>query len=239
MFKGGIPIKKYLAELFGTFVLVFFGCGTAVVCGGFTGGTGDGFLGVAAIALAFGLAIVAAAYAIGHVSGCHVNPAVSLAVLISGKMSLTDFIGYVIAQVVGALAGSALISFVVSSSDTLEGFGANGYGTLSGVGLNMTGAIAVEIILTFVFVMTILGVTSSKATSSLAGIVIGLTLTFVHIIGIPLTGTSVNPARGLAPAIFAGGDALSQVWVFILAPLVGAVLAAVVFKYLFPVKENT
>ena len=232
-------MKKYLAELFGTFVLVFFGCGTAVVCGGFTGGTGTGFLGVAAIALAFGLAIVAAAYAIGHVSGCHVNPAVSLAVLISGKMSIKDFIGYVIAQIAGAFAGSALLSFIVSNSDTLAGFGANGYGTLSGVGLTMTGALAVEIILTFVFVMTILGVTSSKATSSLAGIVIGLTLTFVHIIGIPLTGTSVDPARSLAPAIFAGGDALSQVWVFILAPLAGAALAAIVFKYLSHVKEDT
>ncbi len=230
-------MKKYLAELFGTFVLVFFGCGTAVVTGGFTGGTGTGFLGVTAIALAFGLAIVAAAYAIGHVSGCHVNPAVSLAALITGRLGLKDFIGYVIAQIIGALAGSAFLAFVVSGSETLSGFGANGFGASSGVGLSMAGAIAVEIVLTFVFVMTILGVTSSKATSSLAGIVIGFTLTFVHIIGIPLTGTSVNPARSLAPAIFAGGEALSQVWVFILAPLAGAVLAAFAFKYLFPAKE--
>ncbi|MDD4772046.1 MAG: aquaporin [Eubacteriales bacterium] len=231
-------MKKYLAELFGTFVLVFFGCGTAVVCGGFTGGTGAGFLGVAVIALAFGLAIVAAAYAIGHVSGCHVNPAVSLAMLISGKMSVKDFIGYVIGQLAGAFAGSALIAFVVSSSATLSGTGANGYDALSGVGLNMAGAIVVEIILTFVFVMTILGVTSAKSTSHMAGVVIGLTLTFVHIIGIPLTGTSVNPARSLAPAVFAGGDALAQVWVFILAPLAGSALAAIAFKYLFPFKEE-
>lgn len=230
-------MKKYLAEFFGTFVLVFFGCGTAVVTGGFTGGTGTGFLGVAAIALAFGLAIVAAAYAIGHVSGCHVNPAVSLAVLITGQIGLKDFIGYVVAQILGALAGSGLIAFVVSSSSMEPGYGANGFGASSGVGLNMAGAIAVEIVLTFVFVMTILGVTSSKATSSLAGIVIGFTLTFVHIIGIPLTGTSVNPARSLAPAIFAGGEALSQAWVFILAPLAGAALAAFAFKYLFPAKE--
>jgi aquaporin Z len=229
-------MKKYLAELFGTMVLVFFGCGTVVVCGGFTGGTGSGFLGVAAISLAFGLAIVAAAYAIGHISGCHVNPAVSLAVFINGGISLIDFIGYVIAQIIGAFAGSALLSFVVGSSKTLSGYGANGYGSLSGVELNMTGAIVVEIFLTFVFVMTILGVTTNKETSHIAGIVIGLTLTFVHIIGIPLTGTSVNPARSLAPAVFARGEALSQVWVFIAAPLVGAVLAAIIFKKLFMAK---
>jgi aquaporin Z len=218
-------------------VLVFFGCGTAVVCGGFTGGTGEGYLGVVAIALAFGLAIVASAYAIGHVSGCHVNPAVSLAMLISGRMGLKDFTGYVIAQVAGAFAGSALLSLVVSDSSDLEGFGANGYGELSGVGLGLAGALAVEVFLTFVFTMTILGVTSGKSTSNIAGIVIGLTLTFVHIIGIPLTGTSVNPARSLAPAVFAGGEALSQVWVFIVAPLAGAALAALVFKKLFTVKD--
>ncbi len=231
-------MNKYLAELFGTFVLVFFGCGTAVVCGGYTGGTEAGFLGVVAIALAFGLAIVAAAYAIGHISGCHVNPAVSLAVLISGKMSVKDFIGYVIAQIIGAFAGSALLAFIVSNAGTLAGFGANGYGELSAVGLNMTGAIVIEVVLTFVFVMTILGVTSSIKTSHMGGLVIGLTLTFVHIIGIPLTGTSVNPARSLAPAVFAGGEALSQVWVFIVAPLIGALLAAAVFNALFRVKEE-
>lgn len=226
-------MKKYLAEFFGTFVLVFFGCGTAVVCGGFTGGTGSGYLGVLTIALAFGLAIVASAYAIGHISGCHVNPAVSLAILINGGMSFKDFIGYVIAQFVGAFAGSGLLSFIVSNSESLTGTGANGYGTLSGVGLSMGGALATEIILTFVFVMAILGVTSSEKTSHIAGIVIGLTLTFVHLIGIPLTGTSVNPARSLAPAVLAGGEALSQVWVFIVAPLIGGALAAVVFKGLF------
>lgn len=136
-------MNKYLAELFGTFVLVFFGCGTAVVCGGFTGGTGTGFLGVLAIAMAFGLAIVAAAYAIGPVSGCHVNPAVSLAVLLSGKMSAQDFVGYVVAQIAGAFAGSAVLALVVANAETLSGFGANGFGSLSGVGLNMTGAIIV------------------------------------------------------------------------------------------------
>lgn len=229
-------MKKYFAEFIGTLALVFFGCGTAVVCGGFTGGTGDGFLGVVAISLAFGLAIVASAYAIGHVSGCHVNPAVSLSMLVLGKISVGDFVGYVIAQVLGAFAGSGLLKFVVSSSASLSaenGLGQNGFLTESGLGLSMGGAFVVEIILTFVFILTIIGVTSSEKTSHMAGIVIGLTLTFVHIIGIPLTGTSVNPARSLAPAVLVGGTALSQVWVFIVAPLVGAVLAAVVSKACF------
>ena len=226
-------MKKYLAEFFGTLVLVFFGCGTAVVLGGINGGIEKGFLGVVGIALAFGLAIVAVAYAIGKISGAHVNPAVSLAVLIKGGMSLTDFLGYVIAQVLGALAGSSLLSLVVSSSEKLSGFGANGFGALSGVGLGLWGAIIVEVILTFVFVMTILGVTSDEKTSHMGGLVIGLTLTLVHLIGIPLTGTSVNPARSLAPAIFAGGEALSQVWVFIVAPFVGAALAALAHKFFF------
>jgi aquaporin Z len=230
-------IKKYIAEFFGTMVLVLFGCGTAVVTGGLTGGTGSGTLGVLAIALAFGLSIVAAAYAIGHISGCHVNPAVSLAVLINGGMSFSDFIGYVIGQIAGAFAGSGILRFITSSSE-LEGFGSNGFLELSSVGLSTSGAVIVEIVLTFVFVMTILGVTSSEKTSHIAGIVIGLTLTFVHIIGIPLTGTSVNPARSLAPAVFEGGMALEQVWVFILAPLVGAALAALVFKYFFAPKAE-
>lgn len=230
-------IKKYLAEFFGTMVLVLFGCGTAVVTGGLSGGTNNGTLGVVAIALAFGLSIVAAAYAIGHVSGCHVNPAVSLAVLINGGMKIVDFIGYVIAQVAGAFAGSGLLLLITKES-VLEGFGSNGYGELSAVQLSLTGAAVVEIVLTFVFVMTILGVTSSEKTSHMAGIVIGLVLTFVHIIGIPLTGTSVNPARSLAPAVLQGGVALNQVWVFILAPLVGAALAAIVFRFVFAPKAE-
>ncbi|MBT2569825.1 aquaporin [Planococcus sp. ISL-110] len=232
-------MKKYLAEFIGTFILVFLGTGAAVVLGGYTGGTDTGFLGVLAIAFAFGLSIVAAAYAIGHISGCHVNPAVSLAVLMSGNLTVKEFGGYVIAQVLGAFAGSSVLAFVNASSTSLEGFGANGYGELSGVGLNLTGALVVEVILTFIFVLAILGVTSSKATSHMGGIVIGLTLTLVHIIGIPLTGTSVNPARSLAPAVFAGGDALAQVWLFIVAPLIGAALAALVFKSFFVVKEET
>ncbi len=230
-------VKKYIAEFFGTMVLVLFGCGTAVVTGGITGGTNSGTLGVVAIALAFGLAIVASAYAIGHISGCHVNPAVSLAVLINGGMTFADFIGYVIGQIAGAFAGSGILYFITANSE-LSGFGSNGFGTFSNVNLSTSGAVIVEIVLTFVFVMTILGVTSNEKTSNIAGIVIGLTLTFVHIIGIPLTGTSVNPARSLAPAVFQGGEALEQVWVFILAPLVGASLAALAWKYFFSAKTD-
>ena len=226
-------MKKYLAEFIGTAVLVFFGCGTAVVCGGYTGGTGAGFLGTAAIALAFGLAIVAVAYGIGQVSGCHVNPAVSLAMLILKKLSVTDFVGYVVAQLLGGVAGAGLLKFITASTTALNQtttLGQNGFGAESGVGLNLLGALVVEVVLTFVFVATIIGVTSSEKFSGVAGIVIGLTLTFVHLLGIPLTGTSVNPARSLGPALFMGGVALEQVWVFLLAPLVGAALAALVFK---------
>ncbi len=225
-------MKKYVAEFLGTLTLVLFGCGTAVVCGGFTGGTETGYLGVAAIALAFGLTIVAAAYAIGDISGCHVNPAVSLAVFMNGGMSATDFGGYVIAQILGALAGNGILAVITGTSE-LSGSGANGYGELSGVGLNLGGAFIVEVVLTFFFLMTILGVTRTEKTASIAGLVIGGTLTLVHLIGIPLTGTSVNPARSISAALFAGGTALSQVWLFIVAPLVGAALAALVHKALY------
>ncbi|MCF0157645.1 aquaporin [Veillonella caviae] len=231
-------MNKYIAEFLGTMILVFFGTGTAVVTGGFTGGIGAGFLGVMAIALAFGLTIVAGAYAIGHISGCHVNPAVSLGVLLAGRMSVKDFIGYVIAQVIGAFAGSGLLSTVVNSSEILHGYGADGYAALSAVGLSMSGAFIVETFLTFVFVLVILGVTASEKTSAIAGLVIGATLTMVHLIGIPLTGTSVNPARALAPAVFTGGEALSQVWLFIVAPLLGGAIAAVFHRAWFSTKEN-
>ena len=230
-------MKKYISEAIGTFTLVFFGCGTAVVCGGFTGGLGGGYLGVAAIALAFGLAIVASAYAIGPVSGCHVNPAVSLSMVLTGRLSGKDFGGYVAGQLVGAFAGSALLKFIVSSSELLtaaNGLGQNGFADQSGLGLSLGGALVVEVVLTFVFVLTILNVTASEKTANIAGLVIGLTLTFVHLIGIPLTGTSVNPVRSLAPAVLVGGTALFQVWVFVLAPLGGACLAAFVYQALQP-----
>jgi aquaporin Z len=235
---GGIfmRLKKYIAESLGTAILVLFGCGTAVFCGGLSGGTGNGTLGVIAIALAFGLSIVAGAYSIGHISGCHVNPAVSLAMFINGNLDIIDLIGYIVSQVAGAFAGSGLL-MLITKETAADGLGSNGYGELSSVGISMTGAIIVEIVLTFVFVLTVLGVTSSEKYSSVAGIVIGLALTFVHIIGIPLTGTSVNPARSLAPAVLDGGIALNQVWVFLVAPLAGAALAGIIFKFLFKPKE--
>lgn len=231
-------MNKYIAEFIGTMILVFFGTGTAVVTGGFTGGVGGGFLGVAAIAMAFGLTIVAGAYAIGHISGCHVNPAVSLGVWLSGRMTFKDFIGYVIAQVIGAFAGTGLLSFVVNSTKFLSGYGADGYGDLSAVGLSMGGAFVVEAFLTFVFVLVILGVTANNKMSAVVGLVIGATLTMCHLIGIPLTGTSVNPARALAPAVFTGGEALSQVWLFIVAPLLGGAIAAVFHRAWFSVKDE-
>lgn len=221
-------MKKYVCEFIGTAVLVLFGCGSAAIAGD--------SLGTLGIALAFGLSIIAMAYVIGNISGCHVNPAVSLAMLINKKMSVKDFILYVVAQFIGALFGISILYLIMKNSGldiAVQGLGANGYGDgISSVGLNMFGAIITEVILTFVFIYTILGVTSDDKKSSVAGIVIGLTLTFVHILGIPLTGTSVNPARSLAPALFLGGTALKQVWVFIVAPLVGSALASFVFKFL-------
>ncbi len=216
-------MQKYIAEFIGTLTLVFMGCGSAMFLGCDVPG------GHLAVALCFGLSIVATAYVIGNVSGCHINPAVSLAVLINKGMDVTDFCGYVVSQILGAFAGAGLLKMLTSFDieDLTGGLGSNGVANAGGVG----GAIIVEILLTFFFVFTILGVTSDENKSSVAGIVIGLTLTFVHIVGIPLTGTSVNPARSIGPALFAGGDALANVWVFIVGPFVGAALAAVIFKF--------
>lgn len=216
-------MKKYIAEFLGTLILVLFGTGIAVVSGG----------DLVATSLAFGLAIIAEAYVIGNISGCHVNPAVSLAMLINKKIEIKDFIYYVIAQILGAIIGTTILYFILSNTSLgTTNLGANFYGELSANNITLIGAIVTEIVLTFVFIYTILGVTSDDSKSNIAGIVIGLTLTFVHLIGIPLTGTSVNPARSLAPAIFIGGEAIKQVWVFILAPLVGGTLSAFTYKYL-------
>ncbi len=219
-------IKKYIAEFIGTFVLVLFACGTAAAVGCSTADPNVAYL---LTALAFGLVIVAMAYSIGNVSGCHINPAVSIAMLVSGKMSIKDFVGYVVAQCLGAIAGAALLGYFLGFDC---GFGANGL--YNG---DIVKSLAIEVVLTFVFVLAILGVTSKIENGKVAGIVIGLTLTLVHIFGIHFTGTSVNPARSLGPAIFAGGEALSNVWVFIVAPLVGGVLAALVYKAIAPKAE--
>ena len=215
-------LKTCIAEFIGTFVLVLFGCGTAVVVGAKMSGelSTAGYL---TTALAFGLVIVAMAYSIGNVSGCHINPAVSIAMLIVKKLSFKDFIAYVIAQVLGAIAGSAVLLALVGKEN---GLGENGL--YNG---NASLSFLVEVILTCVFILAVLGATAKKENASVAGLVIGGALTLVHILGIYFTGTSVNPARSLAPAIFVGGDALSCVWVFILAPLCGGILAAIIAKF--------
>ncbi len=215
-------IRKYLAEFIGTCVLVLFACGTA---GQICDGSIPGLIGTA---LAFGLVIVAMAYSIGNVSGCHINPAVSIAMLINGKIDVKDFCGYIAAQFLGAIAGAGILSAIVQSPDKL---GCNAlYNGDAGL------SFLVEVILTFVFVIAILGVTSRESNGSVAGLVIGGTLVLVHLLGISFTGTSVNPARSFGPALIAGK--LDGIWVFLLAPLAGGALAAVVYRFLDPGKKN-
>lgn len=226
-----LNMRKYVAEFFGTLILVFLGCGTAMLVG-CDAAYGSGYM---LTACAFGLAIVAGAYSIGNISGCHVNPAVSLALLLSKRMNTADFIGYCISQILGAFAGSGLLLCVFGLGgldDLTNSLGANG---LTGVGESWEIGLLIEIILTFIFVLTILGVTSPKENhGSMGGLVIGLTLMAVHIIGIGLTGTSVNPARSIAPAVYSfvaykDGYALSCLWVFIAGPFLGAAAAAGVY----------
>ena len=226
-------IKKYVAEFIGTMVLVTLGCGTAMLvgCDAVNGG------GYILTALAFGLVIVGMAYSIGNISGCHINPAVSLGVLLSGGMTVSDFFGYIISQCLGAFAGSGILAAIFSLGDVADktgGFGSNG---LAGVNGSAAAGLLVEIVLTCIFVLTILGVTSKKAGhGSFAGLVIGLTLTLVHILGIGLTGTSVNPARSIGPAIwslFTGEtDPIKYLFIFIIGPMIGAFLAALCDDFL-------
>ena len=213
-------MKKYIAEFIGTFVLVFVACGVAAV----TGCNGEANASYLLTALAFGGVIVAMAYSIGNISGCHVNPAVSLGVLINGGMSGKDFIGYIIGQFAGAICGAAVLMALIGKD---YGLGCNGlFDASAGKSL------LIEIILTFIFVLAVLGATSKIENSKVAGLVIGGSLTLVHLLGIFFTGTSVNPARSFGPALFMGGDSLACVWVFIVAPLIGGALAAVVWKAL-------
>ena len=210
-------MKKYVAEMIGTMVLVLMGCGSAVIAG-----SEVGFLG---IAFAFGLSVVAMAYAIGSISGCHINPAITLGVFLTGRMNGKDAGMYMLFQLIGALVGSAILH-AISSGMGLEGTGANMYGEG-----NMVPAFVAELVFTFIFILVVLGATSANAPAGFAGLVIGLSLVLIHIVCIPITGTSVNPARSIAPAIFEGGNALSQLWLFIIAPILGAILAAGVWKY--------
>ena len=221
--------QKYLAELIGTFVLVFIGCGSAVVAG-----KSIGFLG---ISLAFGIAVLVMVYAIGAVSGCHINPAITIAMLVNGRIGGKDAGMYIICQCIGAIIAAVLLFAIMSGLPTYtiatDGLGQNGYGAASPGGFPLMSGLIAEVILTFIFLLVIFGATSKAAPAGFAGIAIGLSLAIIHMVGIPITGTSVNPARSLGPALVVGGTALAQLWLFIIAPIIGAVLAALVWKYLF------
>lgn len=239
-----IPYKKYIAEMIGTFVLVLIGCGSAVIAG-----EQIGFLG---ISFAFGLAVLAMVYAIGPISGCHINPAITIAMLIGGKIKSRDAIAYIVVQIVGAIIAAGVLWGIASGLDGYElsenGLGQNFFGqetvtetmTILGqevtteitTGYTLAAAFAAEVVLTFIFLLVVFGATSEKAPKGFAGLAIGLALTFIHIVGIPITGTSVNPARSIGPAVFVGNDALSELWLFIVAPVIGAVIAAVVWRFI-------
>lgn len=227
--------NKYLAELIGTFVLVFMGCGSAVIAG-----KEVGFLG---IAFAFGLSVLVMVYAIGPISGCHINPAITIAMLVNGKITSKDAMIYIIVQCIGAIIAAALLLAVMTGNPAYNiatnGLGQNGYAEASPGGFSMMSGLIAEVILTFIFLTVIFGATSRAAPAGFAGLAIGLSLTLIHIVGIPVTGVSVNPARSIGPALLVGGTALSQLWLFIIAPVIGAVLAAFVWKYLLEEAVST
>ena len=224
--------KKYLAELIGTFVLVFVGTGSAVVAG-----KDIGFLG---IALAFGLSVLVMVYAIGAISGCHINPAITIAMLVNGRIGSKDAVGYIIAQCIGAIIASLILLAIMSGHPGYDlatnGLGQNGYGSASPEGYPLVSGLIAEIVFSFIFLTSIFGATSKAAPAGFAGIGIGLTLAIIHMVCIPITGTSVNPARSLGPALVVGGTALSQLWLFIVAPIIGAIIAALVWRFLFEPK---
>ena len=220
-------MSRYFAEFVGTFVLVFGGCGAAVLAGD--------KIGFAGVALAFGLSLLAMVYTIGHVSGCHINPAVTLGLLVSNKMERRYAVGYWIAQIAGAIVASACLLIIAKGAPNgydpaVLGFAANGYGAHSPGQYGAGAAAIAEVILTFFLVLTVIGSTDLKAPAGFAGIPIGLVLVLIHLVGIPVTNTSVNPARSIGPALFVGGWAIEQLWLFILAPLAGAILAAIVYR---------
>ncbi|MGJ8659814.1 aquaporin Z [Cellulophaga fucicola] len=230
-------MKKLVAEFIGTLWLVLGGCGSAVLAAGYPE-LGIGFMGVA---LAFGLTVVTMAYAIGHISGCHLNPAVSIGLWIGGRFDKKDLLPYIIAQVMGGIAGAAILYAIVSGKEgfNIGSFAANGYGEHSPDGYSMVSALITEVVMTFMFLIIILGATHSKAPKGMAGLAIGLGLTLIHLISIPVTNTSVNPARSTSQALFAQTDwAIPQLWLFWIAPIVGAVLAGLIYKYLSPEEKG-
>jgi aquaporin Z len=222
-------MKKYSAELIGTAALVLIGCGSAVIAGKYIGFYG--------IAFAFGLIVMAMVYAIGSISGCHINPAITVAMFVAGKIKGKDAIFYIIAQFIGGIIGAAILWAIVSGkadfSLAANGLGQNGFGVHSPAGYSLAAGFIAEVVLTALFLFVIFGATHDKAPRGFAGIAIGFTLVLIHLVGIPITGTSVNPARSLGPAVFVGGAALSQLWLFIVAPVIGAIIAALVWRYFF------
>ena len=224
-------MKKLVAEFIGTAWLVLGGCGAAMLAAGFP----DVGIGFAGVALAFGLTVVTMAYAIGHISGCHLNPAVSIGLWMGGRFDKKDLIPYIIAQVLGGIAGAGILYMIVTGNGSdIGSFASNGYDALSPGGYSMQAALITEVVMTFFFLIVILGSTHSKAPKYLAGLAIGLCLTLIHLISIPVTNTSVNPARSTSQALFAGGDYTSQLWLFWVAPIVGAILAGIVYKWMSP-----
>lgn len=225
-------MKKLFAEFFGTFWLVFGGCGSAVFAAAFPE-LGIGFAGVA---LAFGLTVLTMAYAVGHISGGHFNPAVSFGLWAGGAFKAKDLLGYIVAQLIGAFAAAGALYLIITNKagfDSIGGFAANGYGDLSPDGYSMTAALITEFLLTAFFLLIILGSTNKKAPKGFAPIAIGLGLTLIHLISIPITNTSVNPARSTSQALFAGGDYIGQLWLFWVAPIAGAIVAGFIHKALF------
>ncbi|MFC3880046.1 aquaporin Z [Algoriphagus namhaensis] len=225
-------MKKLAAEFIGTLWLVLGGCGSAVLAAGFPE-LGIGFVGVS---IAFGLTVVTMAYGIGHISGCHLNPAVTMGLWMGGRFEAKEVPGYIVAQVLGGLAGAAILYVIATGKAGVElgGFASNGYGEASPGGYSMTSALVTEVVMTFIFLFVILGSTHPKAPAGFAGLAIGLCLVLIHLISIPVTNTSVNPARSTSQAIFAGGIYLQQLWLFWVAPIVGAILAGFVYRFLSP-----
>jgi len=223
--------SKFSAEFFGTLVLVLMGCGSAVIAGA----NGTGGVGLLGISFAFGLSVVAMAYAIGHISGCHINPAISIGMVIAGRMKAGEAIVYIIAQVLGAIAGAGILYLIASGKDgyIFSGLGQNGYEAASPDHYNIVSGFVAETVFTFIFLMVIFGSTSTKnINGGFAGLAIGLSLVLIHIVGIKVTGVSVNPARSIGPALIVGGTAISQLWLFIVAPILGSVLSAVVWRFM-------
>jgi len=234
MWMVNVSFNKYAAEMIGTFVLVLIGCGSAVIAG-----SQIGFLG---ISLAFGFAVLAMVYAIGGISGCHINPAITIAMLVAGKIKLNDAVGYVLSQCVGAIAASAVLLLIMSGNPSyslaVNGLGQNGYGPGYNGGYSIVSAFVAEVVLTMIFLLVVFGATSKGAPSGFAGIAIGISLVFIHLVGIPITGTSVNPARSLGPALIVGGNALAQLPVFLVAPIIGGVLAALIWGFVLEKKSE-